>query len=144
MSSVDDRIVNMQFNNKQFTQGVTESQKSLEGLERTLGNTAKGKGLENMGAAVEGISGKFSAMKVAGITAIATVAQKATSAGLNMVKSLAIDPILDGFREYQTNLNSIQTIMANTGAKVNTVNKYLANLNHYSDQTIYNFGQMAS
>jgi tape measure domain-containing protein len=143
MSSVDDRIVNMQFNNKQFTQGVTDSQKSLEGLERSLQQTASGQGLNEMGKNVDGIAGKFSALKVAGITAIATVASKATTAGLSLVKSMTIDPIMDGFREYQTNLNSIQTIMANTGEKVNTVNKYLEELNHYSDQTIYNFSQMA-
>jgi hypothetical protein len=143
MSSVDDRIVNMQWNSKQFTQGAADSQRALEGVDRALANTGKGAGLATMGNQVDGISGKFNAMRVAGITALATIASKATSAGLNVVKGLTIDPIMQGFQEYQTNLNSIQTIMANTGKGVNVVNQYLNDLNHYSDQTIYNFSQMA-
>lgn len=143
MSSVDDRIVNMQFNNKQFVSGASETQKSLEGLERTLANTAKSKGLEDMGRGVEGISAKFSALQVAGVSALATIASKATSAGLNLVKGLTIDPLLQGFQEYELNLKSIQTVMANTGLSVEKVGKYMDELNAYSDQTIYNFSQMA-
>lgn len=143
MSSVDDRIVNMQFNNKQFTQGAEQTKRDLDSIEKALGNTAKSKGLTQMASDVDQVSGRFSAMKVAGITAIATIASKATAAGLSLLKSFTIDPILDGFREYSLNLNSIQTIMANTGKKVEVVNDYLDQLNTYSDQTIYNFGQMA-
>jgi hypothetical protein len=144
MSSVDDRIVNMQFNNKQFTQGAAESQKSLQSLDQTVAGMGKSSsGLASLGDAADGVSGKFSALRIAGITAVATIASKATAAGLNMLKGFTVGPIIDGFHEYQTNLNSIQTIMANTGKKVGVVNKYLNQLNHYSDQTIYNFSQMA-
>lgn len=143
MSSVDDRIVNMQFNNKQFLTGATESQKALEGLDKTLANTGNSKGLTTMGSAVDQVAGRFSALQVAGVTALATIVSKATSAGLNMVKSLTISPIMDGFREYELNLKSVQTIMANTGEPIKKVNTYLNELNHYSDQTIYNFSQMS-
>jgi len=143
MSSVDDRIVNMQFNNKQFTQGVQQSQRDLTGLDKTLANAGKASGLGKMGDAATQVSTKFSAMQVAGVTAIATIANKATLAAGAMIKKLTIQPIIDGFKEYTTNLESIQTIMANTGKDVDTVNKYLAELNKYSDQTIYNFSQMA-
>lgn len=143
MSSVDDRIVNMQFNNKQFQSAATESQKTLEGLERTIASTGSTKGLSLMGSAAEQVSSRFSAMQVAGVAAIATIASKAVTAGLDMAKSLTIDPIAAGFQEYETNLKSVQTIMANTGESVKTVGVYLNDLNHYSDQTIYNFSQMA-
>ena len=144
MSSVDDRIVNMQFNNRQFSAGVTDSQRSLQSLEAQLAKTGSSQGLGAMADSVEQTTSRFGALKIAGVAAIATIASKATSIGLNMVKSLTLDPITSGFAEYQTNLNSIQTIMANTGANVQTVNKYLNQLNHYSDKTIYNFSQMAS
>lgn len=143
MSSVDDRIVNMQFNNKQFVEGAAESQRSLEGLDRTIANTGKSGGLETMGTAVDGIRTKFSAMEIAGAAALATIVSKATSAGLGLIKSLTLDPITQGFSEYTTNLNSIQTVMANTGESVNVVNGYMQKLNQYSDQTIYNFSEMA-
>lgn len=148
MSTVDDRIVNMQFNNKQFQTGAAESTRSLETLEKTIGGMGKGtSGLTSMGSSVDGIKSKFSAMQVAGVTALATIVNKAVNAGIQLAKTFTTGPILDGFREYQTNLNSIQTILANTGlegekglAKVNTA---LAELNQFSDQTIFNFSQMA-
>lgn len=143
MSSVDDRIVNMKFNNSQFGQGVDQSKRDLTGLEKTIANTAKGKGMTQLGSSVDGVKVKFSALQVAGTAALATIASKATLAAGSMLKKLTIQPLMDGFREYQTNLESIQTIMANTGKDVDTVNKYLGELNKYSDQTIYNFSQMA-
>ena len=143
MSSVDDRIVNMTFNNKQFTQGVTQTQNDLKKLDSTLANAGKAKGLSTMAQGVDSIKTKFSALQVAGVAALATIVSKATTAGLQFAKSLTIDPIVAGFKEYTTNLNSVQTIMANTGKSVETVNKYLDELNEFSDQTIYNFSEMA-
>lgn len=143
MSSVDDRIVNMQFNNKQFESGVSQSQKSLSGLESSLARTAQSKGLQGLATGVDSVKNHFGAMKVAGIAAVATIASKATSAGINLVKSLTLDPLTQGFGEYQTNLNSIQTIMSNTGKGIKPVQAALDKLNHYADLTIYDFSQMA-
>lgn len=146
MSSVDDRIVNMQFNNRQFSAGVTDSQRSLATLEQSLARAGSGTagGLSSMAGAVEETTSRFGALKIAGISAIATIASKATTMGLGLLKSLTLDPITQGFTEYTTNLNSIQTIMANTGASVDKTNHFLQLLNQYSDKTIYNFSQMAS
>lgn len=143
MSSVDDRIVNMQFNNKQFESGVATSKRSLTGLESAIGKTAKGTGLTNMANSAQQVAGKFSVMKIAGISAIATVASRATTAGIGLLKSLTIDPILQGWDEYNTNLKSIQTVMANTGKGIKPVQGALQQLNKFSDQTIYNFSEMA-
>ena len=143
MSSVDDRIVNMKFNNSQFGQGVDKTKRDLTGLEKTIQNTGKSKGMTQLAQGADAARVKFSALQVAGVTALGTIVAKATAAGLSLVKKLTIQPIMDGFREYTTNLESIQTIMANTGKSVDVVNKYLGELNEYSDQTIYNFSQMA-
>lgn len=144
MSSVDDRIVNMQFNNSQFQTGAADSMKSLQTLEQTIGGMgSSSSGLTSMGSQVDGISAKFSALQVAGVTALATIVNKAVNAGLSLVKSMTLDPLIQGFQEYEKKLNSTQTIIANTGESVKTVGKYLEVLNRYSDMTIYNFGQMA-
>lgn len=64
------------------------------------------------------------------------------------IKEYTLDPIMDGFKEYQTQIGSIQTIMANTGMNFNldkdidTVNAALGELNTYADKTIYNFTEM--
>jgi tape measure domain-containing protein len=96
--------------------------------------------------AVDGVSKKFLALTTIGITALATIASHAVTSGLRVANSFTFGPIIDGFREMETNMNSIQTILANTESKGTTlddVNSALQQLNEYSDKTIYNFGQMA-
>lgn len=59
-----------------------------------------------------------------------------------MLHSLTIEPVSQGFNEYELKMGSIQTIMASTGASLEEVNGYLADLNEYSDKTIYSFADM--
>lgn len=158
MSSIDERVVSMKFDNAQFEAGIKTTLASLEALNKSLKMENAGKGLADLNAAgqkvqlghiahaVDGIAERFKAMSVVAITALATIAHQALVAGGNVVKSLTIDPIRTGLREYETNLNSIQTILSNTqwqNTGLDDVNKALQILNEYSDQTIYNFGQMA-
>lgn len=158
MSSIDERVVGMKFDNAQFEAGIKTTLASLEALNKSLKLENAGKGLTDLHAAgqrvqlghisqaVDGIANRFRAMSVVAITALATIAHQAIVAGGNVVKSLTIDPIKTGLREYETNLNSIQTILSNTqwqNTGLDDVNKALQILNEYSDKTIYNFGQMA-
>ena len=65
--------------------------------------------------------------------------------GKKMVSAVTIDPIKSGFAEYETQMNAVQTILANTrkeGTNVKMVNAALDELNHYADKTIYNFTEM--
>ncbi len=158
MSSIDNRVVNMQFNNAEFQARVAATLKSLEALNAGLKLDGASKGLQGLSAAaknvdlknveqgVDGIASKFKAMSVIGVAALATIASKATQVGLHLAKQFTIDPLTTGFKEYETNLNSIQTVLANTskaGTTLKDVNAALAELNAYSDQTIYNFAEMA-
>jgi tape measure domain-containing protein len=122
----------------------------LEGAQKGLqevSDTANRFSLDGMKNQLSGIMGHFSALQVAAITALSNIVNRAVEAGLQIAKSLTIAPVMDGFREYETNLNSIQTILANTGlegaAGLAKVTGKLDELNHYSDQTIYNFSEMA-
>jgi tape measure domain-containing protein len=143
MSTVDERIVNMKIENRQLLSGVKSTQDALSSLNKTVDAAGKGQGMTGLGGAVDGVKSKFSALNVAAMTVVGTITNKLVNAGISLVKSITIDPIMAGFREYETNLNSVQTIMANTGKNVKTVNKYLNELNEYSDKTIYNFSEMA-
>lgn len=158
MSSIDNRVVNMQFNNAEFQQRVAATLNSLAALNKGLQLQGATKGLQDLGAAsknvnlshveagVQGIADKFKAMSVIGIAALATIGHKITEVAGHLVKSFTIDPLTSGFKEYETNLNSIQTVLANTskaGTTLKDVNAALAQLNEYSDQTIYNFSEMA-
>lgn len=156
-SSVDNRIVNMQFNNAQFESGVKTSVKSLSDLKNGLNLEGASKGLDNVTTAAknlsltsigEGISSlndKFSALGVMGVTALVNITNAAINAGIQLIKSLTIDPVMDGLSEYETKMDAIQTIQTNTASKgtsLDAINAALQDLNNYSDLTIYNFGQM--
>lgn len=158
-TNIDTKVVQMKFDNAEFETRVAATLKSLEALNKGIQLTGATKGLEQLGAAsknidlkgveqgVDSIASKFKAMSVIGITALVSIAQQALSTGFTLVKSLTIDPIRTGLQEYETNLNSIQTILANTGlegaAGLKRVTDALDELNLYSDQTIYNFSEMA-
>lgn len=160
-ATVEERIVAMKFDNASFQTGVASTLKSLDQLNKGLQLQNGTKGLEGISKAannqtsslksiengVQSISDKFKTMGTVGIAAITNVTNQAVYAGQNLIKSLSIAPIMGGFHEYETNLNSIQTILANTGLTgqkgLSKVTGALDELNHYSDQTIYNFSEMA-
>ena len=152
--SVDDRIVKMGFENRQFEQGISQSVSSLDKLKKGLNLEGATKGLENLDRAsrsfslvgisdaLTGISSKFSSMGIIGITTLQNLTNSAVNAGKNMIKALTIDPITTGFNEYELKMGAIQTIMAGTGKSLEEVNGYLSDLNAYSDRTIYSFADM--
>ena len=154
--TVDERVVSMQFDNEHFERNVKTTMSTLDRLKQSLNLSGSAKGLENIGTAaknvnmsslgnaVETVRTKFSALEVMGVTALANITNSAVNAGKRIVKSLTIAPIKSGFDEYELKMGSIQTIMAGTGESLETVNKYLDELNTYSDQTIYSFQDMTS
>lgn len=159
MSNVEERIVRMKFDNATFANGVSSTMSQLQTLNKALQLPGASQGLNEASNAiskfdtsgaqnqVSALGQRFSALQVAAFTALSNIVNKAVDAGLQLAKSLSIEPVMSGFREYETNLGSIQTILANTGLKgaegLQTVNKALDQLNQYSDQTIYNFSEMA-
>lgn len=157
MSSIDSRIVEMKFNNAQFEKGIKETTSSLESLKKSLSLDGAKKGLENLqevgknfslnniASGIDNLASKFSALAGIGVVALGNIASQAIQTGLQMVKSLTLQPITDGFNEYELKMGSIQTILANTskyGTTLDDVTKALDDLNTYSDKTIYNFGAM--
>jgi tape measure domain-containing protein len=157
-SSIDDRVVQLKFDNSAFESAVGVTLSTLDKLKKSLDFSTSRKGLDelqnsaskfnlgNIGTTIEGASGKFLALATIGITALSNIASKAMEVGASILKSLSLDPIMGGFREYETNLNAVQTILSNTqaaGGNLKTVNAALGELNTYSDKTIYNFSEMA-
>ena len=151
---VDERVVSMQFDNKHFERNVSTTMSTLDKLKQKLNFSGASKGLENVGTAaknvnmsglgnaVETVRTKFSALEVMGVTALANITNSAVNAGKRFISALTIDPVKTGFNEYELKMDSIKTIMASTGESVEKVNKYLNELNKYSDQTIYSFSDM--
>lgn len=155
--TVDERVVEMRFDNKQFESNVQTSLSTIGKLKQSLDLRGASKGLENVSAAaktcnlsgltgaVETVQAKFSALEVMAVTALANITNSAVNAGKRLISALTIEPVRSGFEEYETQINAIQTILANTESKGSTlqdVNQALDELNHYADLTIYNFTEM--
>lgn len=156
-TTIDERVVEMRFDNSRFEKNIQQSMGTLDKLKQSLNLNGAAKGLENINSAskrfdlshmvngVENIHAKFSALEVVGVTALVNIANSAVNAGKRIVGALTIEPVTTGFSEYETKINSIQTIMSNTASKGETmksVTKVIDELNTYADKTIYNFTEM--
>lgn len=155
--TVDEKVVEMRFDNAQFEKNVQGTMNSIEKLKQKLKFKGAGEGIEKINdsvkhvnmsglkSGIETVKLKFSSLEVMAVTALANITNSAVNAGKRMVSALTLDPVRDGFAEYETQMNAVQTILANTqkeGTDVKIVNKYLDELNTYADKTIYNFTEM--
>ena len=154
MSFIDERIVKMVFDNNEFAQKVSGTINSLTQLNKATEDVGKnsGKGVSELSnafgkaeitATQAGFHIRDVWLKVASILEY-QVAGKIVDMGKKIANAMTIEGITDGFREYELKMGSVQTIMAGTGESLQTVNKYLEELNKYSDQTIYSFADMTN
>ena len=153
---VDERVVSMQFDNKQFETNVATTMSTLDKLEAKLNFKGASKALDeldasankvdlsHMGNAVESIEVKFSAMSVAAIAAINRIVNKAFDAGEQLIKNLSIDQITAGWTKYADKTTAVQTILAATGESMEYVNEQLSKMNWFTDETSFNFTDMTS
>lgn len=167
---IDSRIVEMRFDNSQFESNVRESMKTIDNLKSSLNFEDSVKGLDKIkvdidaSGAVQGLNAisdaagdcdlsqisdsaesvklSFSALEVVAVTALGKIASAAIDAGAKAVNAFAIQPITDGFAEYNQQLKSTRVITSNTGQSLEEVTAVLDDLNEYADKTIYSFGDM--
>ena len=156
-TTIDQRVVEMRFDNSNFENNVKTSMSTLEKLKRALKFDGASKGLENiqstankvnfsgMSRGIDTMTQKFSYMQMTFQHQLNNIVDSAVNAGKRMVSALTIDPVKSGLQEYETQINSVQTILANTqhnGTTLDEVNSALDTLNTYADKTIYNFTEM--
>ena len=156
-ATIDSRVVEMRFDNKNFESNVQTSLSTLDKLKNSLNmngaaksfeqidNAAKKVNMSGLGNAVESVRLKFSALEVMAVTALSNITTAALNAGIRITKALTLDPVKLGFSEYETQIGAVQTILANTshqGTNLQQVNRALDELNIYADKTIYNFTEM--
>lgn len=153
-TTIDQRVVSLQFDNKQFERNTATTMSTLDKLKEKLTFNKASKGLEDVGIAaknvnmtglgsgVEAVTAKFSALQVMGITALANITNSAVNAGKRMVRSLTVEPVGGGFKEYEMMLNAVQTTMAGTGKTAEEVQQELKKLDEYADKTVYSTADM--
>jgi len=154
VSSVDTRVVEMQFDNQQFEKGVQTSVKSLDDLKKGLDLEKSAKGLSALESAgrsfslagvansVSTIEGRFTSLGIVGVTALTNITNSAINAGKQMLKSLTIDPVSSGFSKYEKETTSVQAIMNATGEGVDTVEGKIEKLGWFTDETSYDYSTM--
>lgn len=155
--TIDQKVVQMQFDNQNFERNAKETMSTLDKLKAALKFDGASKGAEELSKGIKNVGTDFNQCEIMATKAgfhiqdvwlkISNVleyriARKIVSLGENLAKSLTLDQVNAGFREYELKMGSIQTIMAGTGEKLEVVNKYLNELNEYSDKTIYSFSDM--
>lgn len=151
---VDERVVEMRFDNAQFEKNVHQTMQSLEKLNDSLRLDGAEKGFEKIGdasakvdfdemqGALDNLSGKFSAVEVMGVAALSHITRQAIDTGERLVKSLSLDQVTSGWNKYAQKTASVQTIMNATGKSIAKVNGYLSKLMWFSDETSYSFTDM--
>ena len=154
---VDERVVSMQFDNKQFESNVRTSMSTLDKLKQKLNLSGAAKGLEDVERSVKKIdfnplansagvvAVKFSHMQATIQHRLNQLVDNTIAAARKITNAFTIDPVKSGFQEYETQIGAVQTILANTshnGTNLDQVNAALDELNHYADKTIYNFTEM--
>lgn len=155
-NSIDSKVVEMKFDNRDFEANVKNTMSTLDKLKDKLKFKGAEAGLTSIQKASDKIdfsgvsngldiaSVKFSAFQVAGITAISNITNSLLGLGKNLINTFAIEPRTQGFSEYELKMGSVQNIMNATGASVEEVGRYLNELNTYADKTIYSFSDMTA
>ena len=161
-TTIDERVVSMKFDNKDFEKNVSTSLSTLDKLKQALSFKGASKGIEEVQSSINGIrldalnqaidtiNSRFSNLGIIGMTALQNIANQAISTGKQMLESLTIDPIKDGFSEYELKMGSVQTILNSArdaegnSVGLDVVNEKLEELNKYADNTIYSFSDMTA
>lgn len=154
---IDEKVVSMEFDNRRFERGVATSMNTLEKLKQSLNLSGAVKGMENISKTAKGVDlspiskgaevivDKFNYASVMVKRFFENIVDSAYMTGKRIASAFTIDPIKTGLAEYETQINAVQTILANTESKGSTlenVNAALDELNTYADKTIYNFTEM--
>lgn len=156
MSTIDNRVVQMEFENKNFERNAKESMKTLEKLDKSLElkngtksfkdveEAAKACDFKPLMEAVDGVKVQFTALGAVTNRVMQRITDSVLDTGKKMLKSLTIDPIMSGYTKYEEKTASVQTLLNSTGLSLDEVNGYLSKLMWFSDETSYSFTQMTS
>ena len=159
--TIDERIVQMTFNNQEFERRASTTISTLGKLTqaldpRKLSNSFIGlqsvtNNLDFSGVrtALDGVSNGFSVMEQIAVGALRRVGDAIAGqllGGLSKVKStidsMTTQQIGQGFQKYNDLTSSVQTLVNSTGKSVDEIDGYLKRLMWYSDETSFGFTDM--
>ena len=153
-TTVDERVVSMQFDNRQFERNASQSMSTLDKLKKALKFEKTAESLDTLSEAtkrldfspmvdgLETVEEKFSAMEVIAVTTLVNITNSVVNTGKQLAKSLSVDQIASGWGKYNQKIQSVQTIINSTGMSLEEVNDVLSQLMWFSDETSFSFTDM--
>lgn len=160
-TTVDERVVEMRFDNEQFERNVNTSISSLDKLKRSLNLRGAAKGLENIGSAsknvdfdsmsrsIDGVSGKFNVLETVATGALLRIGSAVAGLGIKIADTMTsmsgynFENIAAGWTKFGQKTTAVGTLISQ-GYALEEVNSQLERLNWFSDETSYNFTDMVS
>ena len=164
-TTIDERVVEMRFDNKDFEKNVQTSLKTIDDLKKHLNFDDSTKSVQNLqdslrhfsiddiGNALDDLNSKISA---GGAMAFGVIQQIGASLVNNVLKVLEqikgqlhledIDQMqqaIAGWEKYGKKTTYVATIMAATGESMEYVSAQMDRLNFFTDETSYSFTDMA-
>lgn len=155
MSTIDERVVEMRFDNGQFEKNIKTSLNSLDKLENALKLEGSTRGIDELQratnkfninpllSAVNSVNDRFNALNVIGTTALVNITNKAISAGEALIKSLSVDNIASGWGKFEEKTKNVGTLVGQ-GFDLAEVEEQMERLNWFTDETSYNFTDMVN
>lgn len=154
--TIDEKVVEMRFDNQNFESNVAQSMSTLDRLKNALNfsgvenvfsgisSAADKVNFNGLSNALEGVTGKFSALETVAVGALMNIGNKISDYLTNQLKGLTLDQVTAGFGKYESKTKAVQTIMAATGMEIDEVSAQLERLNWYTDETSYSFEDMVN
>lgn len=143
-TTVDERVVQMRFENGDFEKNIQQSMESIERMDKQIDEFGKTtKSVDGIAASVEGISKSFTTLGKVGTAVIYKLTSSLYDLGASFIKSVTVDQVAEGFNKYESSLKSVKTMMAATGDTLEDVESVMERLMKYSDETSYSYSQMA-
>lgn len=155
MSFIDERVVKMVFDSAKFEQGIAKTMDLLDKFQNALLLKGASTGLDNLeksiasfdmnglNRAIDTVSDRFSTLGIIGTTALIKITNQAIDAGEHLLKSLSIDQVAEGWKKFGDKTSSVGTLVSQ-GNDLEFVNEQMDRLNWFTDETSYNFTDMAS
>lgn len=157
--TIDERVLQMEFDNKRFEKGAAESIATLEKFNKACQMNGASTGFANLDKAIENINNHFTIFGRLTERVMDTVVNKISSVAssvTNLSKSLSFDQVGAGFSKYEEIISSTQTMMSALSESdrklisekgmtdLEYINTQIKRLNQYTDETSYNLTDMTS
>jgi len=153
--TVDQRVVEMQFDNSNFEKNVSQSMSTLDKLKEKLSFKGASKAMDELNGAFKevntnpisnalgAVGDKFNALEQIAIGALRRIGEQAVAAGEKLIKSLTTDNIAAGWQKFGEKTTSVATLVAQ-GYDIEKVEEELEKLNFFTDETSYSFTEMVN